>query len=134
MAAARIGVGLASLTPIMKVVMPGRGHRLVRVHHCNNSLSPGRLACPTRKAVTFGRLKRGAWASTQGRAAPTAPPGRAKRHRGANRIQRRPPVVPSDMRVPRGTTAPRHRPTNPAVGRPVEQHRSADEGRARHDL
>ena len=36
--------------------------------------------------------------------------------------------------VPHGTTTPRHRPTNPAVGRPVEQHRSADKGRARHDL
>ena len=37
--------------------------------------------------------------------------------------QRRPPVVPDGMRVPRGTTTPRHSPTNPAVGRPVEQHR-----------
>ena len=35
------------------------------------------------------------------------------------------------MRVPRGKTTPRHRPANPAVGRPVEQNRSADEGRVR---
>ena len=35
----------------MKVVKPGRGHSLVRVHYCNNSLSePARL--PDREAVT----------------------------------------------------------------------------------
>ena len=36
------------------------------------------------------------------------------------------------MRVPRGTTTPCSRPKNPAVrvGRPVEQHRPAYEGRA----
>ena len=72
-------------------------------------LSPGRLACPTRKAVTVGRLKRGVGASAQGRAAPTAP--RAVRSGIEERIshnsaQRRLPVVPDDMRVP--PTAPRH--------------------------
>ena len=36
---------------------------------------------------------------------------------GRNSAQRRPPVIPDDMRAPRGTTTPRHRPTNPAVGR-----------------
>ena len=36
---------------------------------------PARLVCPARKAVTAGRLKRGAGASVQGRAAPIAPPG-----------------------------------------------------------
>ena len=44
---------------------------------------PARLACPARKAVKVGPLKRGAGASTQGRAAPTALSGRAKQKRGA---------------------------------------------------
>ena len=43
-----------SFATIMRVVKPGRGNSLVRVHHCNNSLSSGRFAGPTRtrKAVT----------------------------------------------------------------------------------
>ena len=52
-------------------------------------------------------------------------------HNGA---QRRPPVVPDDMRVPHGTTTPRHRPTNSAIGRPVERHQPVDDGRDGHDL
>ena len=40
-------------TTIMRVVKSGRGSSLVRIHHCNNSLFSGRLACPTRKAVTI---------------------------------------------------------------------------------
>ena len=63
--------------------------------------------------MPVGPLKRGAVASAQGRAAPTAPPGptgSAKRHRGAKQPhwQHWQPtaVVPDDMRVPRGTTAP----------------------------
>ena len=79
--------------------------------------------------VTVGRLKRGAGpgASAQGRAAPTAHPGRAKPHRGANQPQQRPAPTDGRMRVPRGTTTPNHRPTKPAVGRPIEQHRPAGE-------
>ena len=46
------------------------------------------------------------------------PPGRAKRHRGANQPQQSPAPTAGRVRVPHGTTAPRHRPTNPAVGRP----------------
>ena len=40
---------------------------------------------------------------------------------------------PDDMRVSRGMATPRHRPANPAVGRP-EQHRPAYEGRSGHDF
>ena len=40
---------------------------------------------------------------------------------------------PDDMRVSRGMATPRHRPPNPAVGRP-EQHRPAYEGRSGHDF
>ena len=40
---------------IMRVVKPGRGSifKFVRIHHCNSSLFPARLAsgCPARKAV-----------------------------------------------------------------------------------
>ena len=92
----------------------------MRVHHCKNSLFPGRLACPIRKAVTVDRLKGGARASAQGRAAPTAPPGPCEAACGIeepishNSAQRRPPGVPDDMRVPGVKTTPRHRPTNPA--------------------
>ena len=35
----------------MRVVKPGRGNSLVRIHHCNNSLPPG----PARLPGTEGR-------------------------------------------------------------------------------
>ena len=83
----------------MRVVKPGRGNSLVRVHIA--IILSARAGSPARKTVTVtvGRLKRGGGASAQDRAAPTA---RRISHYSA---QRRPPVgVPDDLRVPRGTT------------------------------
>ena len=81
-----LNVAIAGWLANVRAVRPGSRPR-AREHAPVHSLSPfpARLACPARKAVTGGRLKRGAGASAQRRAAPTAPPppGRSERHRGA---------------------------------------------------
>ena len=130
----------------MRVVKPGRGNSLVRIHHCGNSFSlfPARHACPARKAVTVGQsegpgLAHRTVTADQRPPAPWAVRSGIEERISQNSAQRRPPVVPDDMRVHRGTTTPRHRPTNPAtepasVGPPPvtenssEQHRPAYEG------
>ena len=120
----------------------------MRIHHCRNSFSlfPARHACPARKAVTVGQSEGPGLAhrtvpvtADQRPPAPWAVRSGIKERISQNSAQRRPPVVPDDMRVHRGTTTPRHRPTNPAtepasVGPPPvtenssEQHRPANEG------
>ena len=87
----------------MRVVQPGRGNSLVRVHHCNNSLFP------TRNAMTVGRP----------RAEQRPPRPRAARSGIAERVihngaQRRPPAVREcpAARI-RRATVPR---TQPSVG------------------
>ena len=113
----------------MSVAKPGRGNSVVRIRDAGPARLPGafpaRLACPAQKAVAVGRLKRGA------EQRPTTPlTVRSEGRISHNSAQRRPSVVPDDMRALRGTTMPRyHRPADQAVGRPVEPHRPADEGR-----
>ena len=64
---------------------------------------------------------------------PPGPCEAASRSESATTASNADHTGPDDMRVSRGMATPRHRPANPAVGRP-EQHRPAYEGRSGHDF
>ena len=123
----------------MRVVKPGRGNSLVRVHHYYNFLSSraSSPARPGRKAVTVrARPGRG----LGHRAEQRPPPPRAVRSgiiesrsesaTTAPSADRRSYRTTCECSVTRDTTTPRHRPgpTNPALGRPVEPQAVAARG------